>query len=206
MAFELDIQSATGKSFLRSLSQDEPSLIVQLLGKSGQTGVEKKEQTINLADHSTFESFEAGATLAVKGKYFAVTLCRVFRNFPVSYLGDDESKVAVQVIYHNLCGYRIAIPKMTVIDSDGFQHDGSSIGWYKSKVTSIPLKSVDDAIEDLAKTKGWVGFDDDLDSGVIPQRLIFELHLFKPGNTSGWVLGEEVIEFFIKNASIKQLG
>jgi hypothetical protein len=178
---------------------------MQLLGKSGQTSQELKEKTINLADHSTFESFGAGATFLVKGKYFAVTLCRVFRNFPVAYFGDDSNKVAVQVIYHNLCGYRISVPKMKVIDSDGFQHDGASIGRYKSKVTSIALKSVDDQIEDLAKTKGWVGFDDDLDSGVIPQRLIFELHLFKPGDTSGWVLGEEVIEFFIKNSSIKQV-
>ena len=208
MTIELKVQTATGKSFLRALGSTEPSILEKVLGFGAPTQSQIKAQqdiTENVENFSTFQSFEPDSLLSVKGKYLTVTLSRILVGLPVQYSWGDEQndrKTVIQAIYHNPSTYRISKPSVRIVDSDGFQHQGESASSWKSQLknTKILLNSHDDDIEDLAKTRGWLCFDD-LDDGVFPQRIIFELHLFEPGHTCGSVLGEQIVEFFIKSST-----
>ncbi len=59
-------------------------------------------------------------------------------------------------------------------------------------------------LEDHAKTKGWIWFDQ-LSEGIPPHRFLFQFDVFDPGNTSGWVRDSDALEFIIENYQIRPI-
>ena len=55
------------------------------------------------------------------------------------------------------------------------------------------MTSVADEIEGLARCAGWIAFSK-LKKPAVPHRLLFQLNIFEPGRTSGYVQDSETLE------------
>jgi hypothetical protein len=155
------------------------------------------------------ETFDSINDLTLKGKYMALTFRRLLLNVPLKskYSGDIKRFTLVELLFQNVWDYPLnAMSSAKMIDTEGFQH-GDDCESYEfdhaiqnGKTIPVSFPEPESPLEDHAKTKGWIWFDE-LQNGVLPQRFIFAINIFEPGHTSGWVKNTEVLEFFIKSCS-----
>ena len=119
--------------------------------------------------------------------------------------GEVESLVLARVMYENLTDYLMPTQQSgtsTMIDEDGFQHSESislprlTYEVYNGEVRELrdPFKWPELKLEGGAKTRGWVAFKSPED-GLLPRRFAFQIRLFEPGATSGWIRGTETFVF-----------
>jgi hypothetical protein len=122
-----------------------------------------------------------------------------------NWKGEVTRLDLVRVLYENLTDYLMPTQQSgtsVMVDSEGFQHPESI------RLLSLGYEVVDGVIRELrdpfkwpqlkleggAKTRGWVAFEAP-DAEVLPQRFSFEIRLFEPGSTSGWIRGTETFVF-----------
>ena len=142
--------------------------------------------------------------LRVRGDYLEIAIGNIILDAEVSidcYSGKVKNYVLFEAVYSNLWDYVISTNSFepVLIDSHGFQHTACSLlsdaVIYKAKhlEEGAELPSVACEIQGNARSAGWIAFPK-LKKSVVPHRLIFQLWIFKAGQTSGRVRHSETLE------------
>lgn len=158
--------------------------------------------------------------LSIRGKYMSIKLTNFLFNIllkPSHPLYANFNPLIfnlVEFIYHNIWIARISFwaeDKISVIDSDGFQHPLIGTSLDPLIYTKCILKDgvardvcfphLNLTLESKAKVKGWWWLRP-LKGDVVPLRFILRFDIFKPGEISGRVQDSETLEFEFKNAEL----
>jgi len=153
---------------------------------------------------------ERASAPTLTGKYMSLTLLRLFLNVPMvsDFTGELRKFTLLEALWENVWDYRVntiwdGCEKM--IDSSGFQHPREWANEHEYSKVQVPgrarpivrrFQRPEEELEAHARTKGWLWYGA-LPDGVVPHRFNFQVKVFEPGKTSGWVQDRESYEFVL---------
>lgn len=163
-------------------------------------------------DETNVVCFEDLPNNVIDGKYMAIRLRGVFSHVPLENQ-DSDAKVLFSIVEVELLNkWMFVLPAgespVTMIDSDGYQLADVLCSWeyvpysFVSKQGhSIPYDFDEPPLklEGGARTRGCFRFREESPDAT-PKRLNFDIRVFEPGQTSGWVKDSEQLTFFINSS------